>query len=162
MTTLTFTIKNLYDPKDNKPTGSIKTTTDKWISYWPSDKGQFAEGGSYSAVCDSRDYNGKTYFTVKSPGKGGKITNTGGASTPAPQNALQQAPTPSHGVSKDEMISRLAIAKSCIEANQSQADADSWMAWVEKRTPATSMPEYTQAQEEQLSNEQPLDDKIPF
>tara|TARA_R110000823_G_scaffold128084_1_gene255709 strand:- start:1256 stop:1411 length:156 start_codon:yes stop_codon:yes gene_type:complete len=51
----------------------------------------------------------------------------------------------------------LAIAKSCIEANQSQADADSWMAWVEKRSEAPQSPQQM---------EQPQDDfgdtDIPF
>tara|TARA_R110000850_G_C9912902_1_gene460763 strand:- start:407 stop:880 length:474 start_codon:yes stop_codon:yes gene_type:complete len=157
MTTLTFTIASIYDPKEGKKTGSIKTTSDKWISYWPSDKGQFVAGNSYSAVCSTREWEGKTYFTVNSPGKNGNITNTGGTPTPVAQNAPQQAPTPSHGVAKDEIISRLAIAKSCIEANQSQADADSWMAWVEKRSEAPQSPQQM---------EQPQDDfgdtDIPF
>jgi len=168
-----FTIAALYDPKEGKKTGSIKTTSDKWISYWPSDKSHFAVGNEYSAVCAVREWEGKQYFTINSPGKNGSIQLKSGAATPTPSpahNVPKQAPVASHGVAKDEMISRLAIAKSCIEANQSQADADSWMAWVEKRTPATSMPEYTPAQEEQLANEEvfadvggwQIDDQIPF
>ena len=148
MTTLTFTIASIYDPKEGKKTGSIKTTSDKWISYWPSDKGQFVAGNSYSAVCSTREWEGKTYFTVNSPGKNGNITNTGNTPTLVAQNAPQQAPTPSHGVAKDEIISRLAIA---------QADADSWMAWVEKRSEAPQSPQQM---------EQPQDDfgdtDIPF
>ena len=72
MTTLTFTVANLYDPKPNKPTGSIKTDTGNWIGYWPSDKHLFQEGMKYTAECGAREYQGTTYYTIKSPGKGGK------------------------------------------------------------------------------------------
>ena len=126
MTTLNFTIANLYDPKPGKKVGSIKTQTGEWISYWPSDKGQFQEGGSYSALCDSRDWEGKTYYTVKSPGKGGNIQKQGGASPSMPITNVSQ-PT---GMSKDDTITRLAIAKSCIEAHESMQAADAWYAWV--------------------------------
>tara|TARA_R110000823_G_scaffold253189_1_gene375724 strand:- start:1086 stop:1622 length:537 start_codon:yes stop_codon:yes gene_type:complete len=137
MTTLTFTIQNLYDPKPGKPTGSIKTDSDSWISYWPSDKGQFAEGGTYTAVCDARDWQGKTYYTVKSPDKGGNITS-GGASAGSPQTAglPNYSPPVAGGLTKDEIITRLAIGKSCIESNQTQADADSWIDWVMKKPSA--------------------------
>lgn len=156
MTTLTFTVANLYDPKPNKPTGSIKTDTGNWIGYWPSDKHLFQEGMKYTAECGTREYQGTTYYTIKSPGKGGKITPEGGqvAPTPqqAPQPAPQQAPSASQGLSKDEIITRLAIAKSCIESNQSQADADSWLAWVKQEE--SDVPQ---------SPQQPdVDDEIPF
>lgn len=156
MTTLTFTIANIYDPKGNKPTGSIKTDTGKWISYWPSDKHLFQEGVKYTAVCDAKDWKGETYYTIKSPGKGGKITPVivleGGQAAPAPQPAPQQAPSASQGLSKDEIITRLAIAKSCIESNQSQADADSWLAWVKKEE--SDVPQSPQHPD--------VDDEIPF
>ena len=153
MATLTFTIANIYDPKGNKPTGAIKTDTGKWLGYWPSDKHLFQEGVKYTAECEARDYKGVTYYTIKSPNKGGKITSEGGQVAPTPQQAPQQAPSASQGLSKDEIITRLAIAKSCIESNQSQADADSWLAWVLDQTPDMNKPS------------QPVpavDDEIPF
>jgi len=157
MTTLTFTVANLYDPKPDKKTGSIKTDTGNWIGYWPSDKHLFQEGVKYTAECQSRDYQGKTYYTIKSPGKGGTVTPEGGQVAPAPQQALQQAPSAPQGLSKDETITRLAIAKSCIESNQSQADADSWIAWVKKEV--LDAPQSPQQLE---TNVDGLDAEIPF
>tara|TARA_R100001086_G_C11789555_1_gene245812 strand:+ start:376 stop:930 length:555 start_codon:yes stop_codon:yes gene_type:complete len=156
MATLTFTIANIYDPKGNKPTGLIKTDTGKWLGYWPSDKHLFQEGIKYTAECEARDFKGVTYYTIKSPGRGGKITPVivleGGQAAPAPQPAPQQAPSASQGLSKDEIITRLAIAKSCIESNQTQADADSWLAWVKQEE--SDVPQ---------SPQQPdVDDEIPF
>jgi len=48
----------------------------------------------------------------------------------------------------------LAIAKSCIESDQSQADADSWLAWVKKESPVDF-----ESSEQVDPN---LDDEIPF
>ena len=158
MTTLTFTVAAIYDPKDGKKTGSIKTSTDKWVSYWPSDKHLFTVGETYSAVCDAREWNGNTYYTVKSPGKGGDVQSQGGGQSASPTHVANVSQPV--GVSKDETITRLAIAKSCIESNQSQADADSWVAWVMKQ-PA---PELAPQSPQQLETDTPesLDDEIPF
>lgn len=123
MTTLNFTVAEVRDPYGSRKTGSIKTTTDQWISIWPADKHLFEVGATYSALCDAREYQGKTYYTVKSPGKGGNVQKQGGSS--------QSASAPqSTGMSKDDTITRLAIAKSCIEAHESMQAADAWYAWV--------------------------------
>lgn len=159
MAALTFTIANLYDPKPGKKTGTIKTTSGGWISYWPSDKHLFAEGGTYKAVCDAREWEGKTYYTIKSPGKGGGIDQMdGGAPQDHPQAPLPAVSQPA-GMSKDETITRLAIAKSCIEAGQSQHDADSWLAWVEKK-PAPDAP--VDAGGPNPPADEGLNDEIPF
>lgn len=154
MTTLNFTIANLYDPKPGKKVGSIKTQTGEWISYWPSDKGQFQEGASYSALCDARDWEGKTYYTVKSPGKGGNIQMQG----QAPQTPQAASPNqPAQTGSKDDMITRIAIAKSCIEAHESMQAADAWYAWVMRQEIPTVTPV---ANAGGASSD--LDDEIPF
>lgn len=126
MTTLNFTVAEVRDPYGTRKTGSIKTTTDQWISIWPSDKHLFEVGATYSALCDAKEYQGKTYYTVKSPSKGGNIQKQGGASPSMPVTNVSQ-PT---GMSKDDTITRLAIAKSCIEAHESMQAADAWYAWV--------------------------------
>lgn len=151
MTTLNFTIANLYDPKPGKKVGSIKTQTGEWISYWPSDKGQFQEGGSYSALCDARDWEGKTYYTVKSPGKGGNIQMQG--QTPQAASPSQPAQTGS----KDDTITRIAIAKSCIEAHESMQAADAWYAWVMR----LEIPTVTPVASAQGADSD-LNDEIPF
>lgn len=151
MAVLTFTIANIYDPKEGKKVGSIKTTEDKWVSYWPSDKNLFQVGGTYKALCDEREWNGTMYYTVKSPGKGGKVeqeaapTEQGGAMNTV--NVSQPV-----GISKDDTITRLAIAKSCIEAHESHACADAWYAWVMRQ----DIPEDAPASVD------PLDQEIPF
>lgn len=161
MATLTFTVGAVYDVKDGFKTGSIKTDTGKYISFWPSDKGLFSEGCTYSAVCDEfTKKDGTVAYTVKSPGKGGNVSQTGGTAAPV------QTPTigvvlERGGIGKDEMISRLAIAKSCIESNQSQADADSWMAWVMKEpAPELGAPESPQQLETDVFAQG--GDSVPF
>lgn len=157
MSTLTFTVAAVYAPKDGFPTASIKTDTGQYVSCWPSDQYLFQAGSSYSAVCgEFEKKDGTISYTVKSPGKGGNIVNNGGAApmpTAVAPTAPQQAPTPSHGIPKDEIISRLAIAKSCIESNQGTADADAWMNWVMKKHPESP---------QQLETDVNTDDKIPF
>jgi hypothetical protein len=128
MTTLTFTVAEVKDPYGNRKTGSIKTSTDQWVSIWPSDKHLFQVGVTYTAVCDAREYNGKTYYTVKSPGKGGDIQQTGGSPTPQASTGPAAPNQPSQ--TKDDTITRIAIAKSCIEAHESMMAADAWYAWV--------------------------------
>jgi hypothetical protein len=151
MSTLTFTVAALYPVKEGFHTASIKTDTGKYISVWPNDAHLFQEGGNYSAVCgEFQKADGNINYTVKSPGKGGNIVNNGGAPQQT-STAPQQAPAPSMGIPKDEIISRLAIAKSCIESNQSQADADSWMNWVLKK-----QPESPQQMETNVSSDDPL------
>lgn len=159
MTTLNFTVAAMYDPDPsrNQKTGRIKTTTDKYVSFWPSDKHLFAIGQTYSAVCDAREWQGKTYYTIKSPGKGGNITSGG-----APQTA--QAPAPAAAasftsLSKDELILRQAVAKSCIESQQTQADADSWVAWILKEAPAAAP---VDAGGSMPPADDGLNDEIPF
>ena len=154
MPTLTFTIANIYDPKPDKKTGSIKTDTGNWISYWPSDKHLFREGIKYSADCTKRDYQGKTYYTIKSPDKGGLVAVESSPASFGSQPTPQHDSSTSQGLSKDEIITRLAIAKSCIESDQSQADADSWLAWVKKESPVDF-----ESSEQVDPN---LDDEIPF
>lgn len=164
MTTLTFTVAAVYPAKEGFKTASIKTDAGKYISCWPSDAGMFQQGTTYSAVCKPfTKQDGTVTYTVMSPGKGGNIVPQGGA----PMQPAPSAPQPSHNVptapsgpSKEETISRLAIAKSCIEAGQSQADADSWMAWVLKE-PA---PELAPQSPQQFETDTPetLDDEIPF
>lgn len=149
---LSFTVAALYDPKDGRKTGSIKTATGSYINFWPSDKHLFTVGGEYTAECADREYQGKTYYTVKSPDKGGSVTSKGGA----PQGSSAQGAS---GVSKDETISRLAIAKSCIESGKTQADADSWMSWVNKEKPPV---EDYPPPPEQGGIDPDLDDEIPF
>ena len=126
---LSFTVAALYDPKDGRKTGSIKTSTGQYINFWPNDKHLFTIGGEYTADCDPFESNGKTYYTAK----GRSVVAKGGA----PQGSSAQGAS---GVSKDETISRLAIAKSCIESGKTQADADSWMSWVNKEKPPVSYP----------------------
>lgn len=165
MATLTFTVAAMYDPSLNPKTGKtpltgrIKTESGSYVSFWPSDKHLFTVGGSYKALCDEREWNGQTFYTVKSPGKGGAIEQQGGAQ-PAQQQA--QAPLPStpafSPLSKDELILRQAVAKSCIESQQSQADADSWVAWILKEAPAAAPVDAGGA----MPPAADLDDEIPF
>jgi hypothetical protein len=165
MSTLNFTVAAVYPPKDGFKTASIKTDTGKYISCWPTDQHLFQPGVAYSAVCGEFQKNdGTISYTVKSPGKGGNIQPQGGSPIAhAPSvasvtpNMSQAAPTGQNGLSKDEIITRLAIAKSCIESQQSQSDADSWLAWVLKEK--SDAPESPQ----QLETDSFSDtDSIPF
>lgn len=89
---------------------------------------------------------------------------TGMAGQAAPAQQMQQAQAPVHaanvtqpvGMSKDETITRLAIAKSCIEAGKTFDDANRWLVWVEKRQ--------QQPAEPQMAGSGPTDlnDSIPF
>jgi len=155
MTTLNFTVAEVRDPYGNRKTGTIKTSTDQWISIWPTDKHLFEVGASYSALCDARDYQGKTYYTVKSPSKGGNVQRTGGAAASAPAHVANVSQPV--GISKDDTITRIAIAKSCIEAHESMQAADAWYAWVMREEIPDGVPTTNVG-----AAGSDLDDEIPF
>lgn len=145
MSTKTFTVDFVNDPKEGKKKGNIKCSDGAYLGLWPSDKHLFEKGKTYTAIVDEHEWQGKTYYTIKSPGKGGAVKEEG-ASPAAPQ-----APSGASS-SKDDTITRIAIAKSCIEAHEDMSAADRWYAWVMRQN----------VPETQATKSDDLDDEIPF
>jgi hypothetical protein len=66
MNTKTVKVKYVNQPKEGRKTGSIKTADGEYFDVWPDQLPKFKQGSSYEVEYASREYNGKTYHTVKS------------------------------------------------------------------------------------------------
>jgi len=79
MNTATVTVAYVNPPAEGKKQGNIKTDGGDYYGVAPAMLGQFSKGGKYEITYESRDYNGKTYHTVKTvKALGGPVpSNTG-------------------------------------------------------------------------------------
>jgi hypothetical protein len=141
-----ITVQFLNQPKAGKKKGSIKTTDGEYIGCWPNELDNFQEGGSYTVEIEFNDFNGKQYMNLA---KGSALQ--GGQA--APQKAAGSPPM--GDAVKQKTITRLAIAKSCIQAGADESKANFWYNWVLERKaqePAAGAP----------GASDDLDDEIPF
>jgi len=138
-----FMVLNIH-PAQGKGPCNVEINDGRKIAAWNNEHTQLQIGSSYSADIYSK-VNGN--YTNWAFSKTPNITPAGGVQQPAQQTPpaqqppQQPAPQQAPGLSKDEVISRLAVAKSCIESGKTQADADSWMAWVYKKPQQSQQPE---------------------
>lgn len=65
MNTATVTVAYVNQPAEGKKQGNIKTDGGDYYGVAPAMLGQFQPKGKYEITYESRDYNGKTYHTVK-------------------------------------------------------------------------------------------------
>ena len=65
MGTATVTVQYVNLPKEGKKQGSIKGADGTSYGVWANHIGNYKQGATYSIEYEERDYNGKTYRTVK-------------------------------------------------------------------------------------------------
>lgn len=75
--------------------------------------------------------------------------------SPQQQNNTQDVPL------KDKLILRSSIAKSCIEAGKTPADADAWWNWMTGKKPTQLQPQANYGVQNDVPMEMPSDD-MPF
>jgi len=112
MNTATIVAQYLNPPKPGRKTGSVKDADGQYWDIWPDKMAQMQQGGTYQIEYETREYNGKTYCTIKS---------IVGGQAPAPKaNGMNGAAKPAngngYGGKNDEQIFVMAILKSGIEA----------------------------------------------
>jgi hypothetical protein len=79
MNTATVTVAYVNQPAEGKKQGNIKTDSGDYYGVPPAMLGQFSKGGKYEIAYESREYNGKTYHTVKTvKALGGAAPSSGG------------------------------------------------------------------------------------
>ena len=79
MNTAVITVQYVNPPAEGKKQGNIKTDSGDYYGVAPAMLGQFSKGGKYEISYESRDYNGKTYHTVKTvKSLGGPAPSSGG------------------------------------------------------------------------------------
>lgn len=80
MNTATVTVAYVNQPAEGKKQGNIKTDGGDYYGVAPAMLGQFQPKGKYEITYESRDYNGKTYHTVKTvKALGGPAPSTTGS-----------------------------------------------------------------------------------
>lgn len=118
---ITVTPSFVNSPKPGKKYASIKVG-DTYYSFEPEKipLDSFRKGSPVTFEYVAKDYNGTTYYN---------ITKLIAAAPAAPANGsgnYRQQMTPEEST----RVTRLALAKSCIEANTSIAVAEEWLRWV--------------------------------
>lgn len=79
MNTATVTVAYVNEPAEGKKQGNIKTDSGDYYGVAPAMLKLFSKGGKYEITYESRDYNNKTYHTVKSVKPlGGSTSSSGG------------------------------------------------------------------------------------
>ena len=137
-----------YNPSQTKKPSSVKSADGKYYKFW---------SNASCANVFGPDSVGKTYaieYEIQ-PGKNGYgdsnvvveavLAPESYDDIPFPGDTPQATAVPSTSAvvpatsavvpasSKDWSISVLAIAKSCIQANKTEADADRWLEWFKKK-----------------------------
>ena len=149
-----ITIKYVNAREGNRPP-SIKDENGTYYTVADEAIGQFQQGagGELGFYVNQRGYSCATHWNgAELPSK--DKPGIGHNSQPERQGPLQAAVN-KQIAHKDEMIWRTAIAKSCIEAGRSSADADHWWEWLNGRLDPLRAPTDEQAQSltnEELSN----------
>ena len=75
MTKATVTVSFVNQPKEGKKQGSIKTKDNALYGVFENMLGQFQPGSTYEIEYDSREWQGKTFHTVKSAKQVAAATN---------------------------------------------------------------------------------------
>lgn len=65
MNTATIEVARSFPPKEGKKKATIKTTDGELFGAWPNMLHGLQPGGTYEIEYDSRDFEGKTYRTIK-------------------------------------------------------------------------------------------------
>lgn len=165
MPQLNVTPKYVNPPKPGKKYASI-SVDGVYYSFDPAKipLHSFQKGVPIDIEYTVSDVNGNTYYNIQRvraqnngqgyAGGGGAASSVtftapgGGASPPNP-NAMSKA----DWAAKDAHVTRLAIAKSCIESNQTLEVADLWLSWVNQKAAPAHNPQ---------TGELPYDDSPPF
>jgi hypothetical protein len=88
MSKKTVKVQYVNPPKEGRKTGSIKTAEGEYFDVFPGMLPEFKQGGSYEIEYASRDYNGKTYHSVKSILNGTNGATGTGETPDARQNSI--------------------------------------------------------------------------
>jgi len=81
-----ITVERVYQPREGKKYGSVKDTTGKFWDVWYQSLPDFTAGGTYIInEAASREYDGKTYWTIKKYQKvvSSSAPKTNGAAAPS-------------------------------------------------------------------------------
>lgn len=125
MPQITLNIATIQPPRASAPKyGSVKTAEGKYYSY-PIEKMTFQPNSTVTVMYDEKPgSNGKVFYNITDV-----LPDRPDVPPPAGNRNSQ------HYDLKDRIITRIAIAKSCIEAGgYALADAQQWLDWVEGRT----------------------------
>ncbi len=147
-----ITVAYVNPRKDTRPP-SIKADNGTYYTVADEAIGLFQQGasGELGFYVNQKGYSTASHWLgaeLPSKDKPGSSQDHSGYSKNPPKAVPEQPqPQASH---KDQMIWRTAIAKSCIEAGRSSADADHWWEWLNGHlshvTGATKEPTDEQAQ----------------
>ena len=75
----TIKVQFVNQPKEGKKKGSIKTEDGRYFDVWPNMLSQFSRGESYEITTESREWQGKQYYTIKTAAQ----VHGNGSSAPA-------------------------------------------------------------------------------
>lgn len=130
MASTTVTPKYINGPQAGKKWASINADG-VYYSFDPAviPMSTFQKGVAIGIQYETKPYNGKDYHTIKSVvqiGGGGAASYTTNSSGGSGAGNYRQAMDPAESMK----VTRLAIAKSCIEGNQQIAVAEAWLKWV--------------------------------
>ena len=135
MQTFHGTIAYINPPKEGKKKGSVKLEDGNYIGMWPNQLDQFSQGQAVTLLCESNEFQGKTYWNYKPSTNGQAQTQTGtqgGAFTPAGM-----------------LAARANIAAACITSGLSMETFREWWTLVkEDKRPAPPPSDYTPQGEE--------------
>ena len=123
MASTTVTPKYINPPQAGKKWASINADG-TYYSFDPAviPMSSFQKGVPIGIEYETKPYNGKDYHTIKSVVQVGGAAQSSGGTAP-PQYRQNMSPEESM------KITRLAIAKSCIEGNQAISVAEMWLDW---------------------------------
>ena len=90
----TVTVQYVNPAKPGKKTGSIKVTDGRYIDVWPDKLDQFEQNGTYSILTEQREFNGKTYYSLKGMADSAPAPKTNGAAPTPAREATPLKPVP--------------------------------------------------------------------
>lgn len=115
MGTATITVKYVNPPAAGKQKGSVKTADGQYFDVWADKIPNFQPNGVYDITYESREYNGRTYHTIKTANPKG--------SAPAPSGGFQRSGRNSYKETSARDAERMfvcSILKSFVEAGKVQ------------------------------------------
>ncbi len=135
MPQLTVTPSFVNPAKPGKKYASIKSNDGVYYSFDPAKipLSTFQKNVPIDIEYTVTDSNGNTYCNIQRVRGGVQSQASYGPPVSGPQTPRAVDPnamTKADWQAKDDKISRVAIAKSCIEANVNTDVADIWLAWV--------------------------------
>lgn len=153
MNTATVTVAYVNQPAEGKKQGNIKTDGGDYYGVAPAMLGQFQPKGKYEITYESRDYNGKTYHTVKT------VKALGG---PAPSTTGSGG---KYGATDETTARRIficGILNSLAHAGKisSPDDAKKWWIGLDRVWAEVHQPKITTTTKEHTEDE--FQDSVPF